>query len=159
MYFVFDRSRRMTMVVADNPTPDRKHVSLELARLTAIASDADLVCHRTEAWMVVGETPPGIAPSESDRRREVVLVMCVARDEGGATTCRHTIREIVRGADGAATGTRPLEISEGDGDLGGPLMDLLPPDPPAPAERRAARAIIERAAKRMARGKSAFVSH
>src|SRR3954447_3777857 len=88
LYFIVDRNRRAQVVVADNTSPERKHVSMTLAQLTAIASDAELVSHQTEAWIVLGEATPGIAPSQSDRRREVVLVLSVARGEGGTMLSR-----------------------------------------------------------------------
>jgi hypothetical protein len=72
---------------------------------------------------------------------------------------RFTVREIIRGEDGVAVGARPLEVPDGDGDLCGPLTQLLPPEPPTPAERRTARAALEHATKRMARGKAAFIGH
>jgi hypothetical protein len=52
LYFIVDRNRRAQVVVADNTSPERKHVSMTLAQLTAIASDAELVSHQTEPWIV-----------------------------------------------------------------------------------------------------------
>jgi hypothetical protein len=129
------------------------------ARLTTIATDAELVSHRTEAWIVLGETTLGVAPSQSDRRREVVVVLGAARGEDGTILSRFAAREIIRGEDGVATGTRPLDVPDNAGALCGPLSELSQPDPPTPAERRAARATVERATKRMARGKAAFIRH
>ena len=96
---------------------------------------------------------------QSDRRREVVLVLSVARGESGTMLSRFAVREIIRGDDGVAAGARPLEVPDDDSDLCGPLSQLLPPKPPTPAERRAARAALEHATRRMARGKAAFISH
>lgn len=71
------------------------------------------------------------------------------------------MREIIRGEDGVAVGARPLEVpdDDDDDDLCGPLSQLLPSQPPTPAERRAARAAFEHATKRVARGKAAFIRH
>ena len=159
LYLIVGRDLRAQFIGADHTSPERKHVSMELARLAAIAADAEIVIHRTEAWIVLGDATPGVPPSMSDRRREVVLVLGAARDADGAILMRLSAREILRAADGAATGTGPLDVPDDGGELLGPLGNLLPPDPPTPSERRAARATIERATKRMARGKAAFVIH
>jgi hypothetical protein len=76
-----------------------------------------------------------------------------------AIVSRMSLREIVRGDDGKATGTTPITIPEGDGELEGPMSELLPKTPPTPAERRAARSQIERATKRLTKGKPAFAQH
>jgi hypothetical protein len=89
----------------------------------------------------------------------VVLVLSVARGESGTMLSRFAVREIIRGDDGVAAGARPLEVPDDDGDLCAPLSQLLPPQPPTPAERPAARAALEHAIKRMARRKAAFISH
>jgi hypothetical protein len=67
LYLVVDRNRRAQVVVADNTCRERRHVSMTLARLTAIASDAELVSHQTEAWIVLGEATSGVAPSHINR--------------------------------------------------------------------------------------------
>jgi hypothetical protein len=70
-----------------------------------------------------------------------------------------SLREIVRGDGGEAIGTTQITIPEGDGELEGPMSELLPKTLPTPAERRAARSQIERAAKRLTKGKSPFAKH
>ena len=159
LYLIVGRDLRAQFIGADHTSPERKHVSMELAKLAAIAADAEIVIHRTEAWIVLGDATPGVPPSMSDRRREVVLVLGAARDADGAILMRLSAREIPRAEDGAATDTVPLDVPEEGGELLGPLGNLLRPDSPTQAERRAARATIERATKRMARGKAAFVIH
>jgi hypothetical protein len=158
MYLVVDRIGHGQLVEADNSTPERKTASMELVRLLAVAADAELVLSRAEAWIVLGDYTPGLAPSRSDRRREVVAVLASARINDTIVS-RMSLREIVRGDDGAAIGTTPISLPEGDGELEGPMSELLPKTPPTPAERRAARSRIERATKRLTRGKPAFAKH
>jgi hypothetical protein len=155
-YLIIDRRGRAQIVAADHTSPERKHVSNEIARLVAIEADAEIIVLRTEAWIVVGDTKLDVPPSQSDRRREVVFVIAVARGEAGGLLTKFSSREIVRGEDGTATGTQSLYVPDDDGELVGPLGDLLRTERPTPAERRAARAALERVTKRLARGKSAF---
>jgi len=120
LYLIVDRGHRIHMVVADNTSPERKHVSMEIAKLTAIAADAEVVVHAT----------PGVPPSKSDRRREVVLVLGAARDESRPIQMRLSAREILRADDGAAIGTSPLDVPDDGGEHLGPLGNILPPDSP-----------------------------
>lgn len=160
MYLVVDHKGMGQLVGADNSTPERKEASWELVKLLAVAADAELVLSRAEAWIVLGDPVPGVAPSQSDRRREVITVFASARIDGRIVS-RMSLREISRGPDGKPTGTVPVELPDGDDGNGleGPMAQLLPPRPPTAAERRAARATIERATKRLSKGKSAFARH
>ena len=142
MYLVVDRIGHGQLVEADNSTPERKTASMELVRLLAVAADAELVLSRAEAWIVLGDYTPGLAPSRSDRRREVVAVLGAAQINDTIVS-RMSLREIVRGDDGEAIGTTPIAIPEDDGELEGPMSELLPKTP-TPAERRATRLQIER---------------
>jgi hypothetical protein len=155
-YLIIDRSRRAQIVAADHTSPERKYESNKLARLVAVAADAEIVVLRSEAWIVVGDTTLDVPPSKSDRRREVVLVIAVARGDAGGLLTRFSSREIVRGDDGTAIGTQSLHVPDDGGELLGPHGELLRAERPTPAERRAARAILERVTKRLSRGKSAF---
>jgi GTPase len=94
--------RRGQLVGADNSTPERKTASMELVRLLAVAADAELVLSRAEAWVVLGDYTPGLAPSHSDRRREVVAILACGRINDTIVS-RMSLREIVRGDDGEAT--------------------------------------------------------
>nr|WP_294577141.1 transposase [uncultured Rhodopila sp.] len=95
MYLVVDRIGHGQLVEADNSTPERKTASMELVRLLAVAADAELVLSRAEAWIVLGDHTPGLAPSRSDRRREVVAVLASARINDTIVS-RTSLREIVR---------------------------------------------------------------
>ncbi len=119
--------------------------------------------HRTEAWLVLGDVAPGLSASQSERRVEVLLVSCVARvDEAIQETV--SVREIARDLVGAVVGLRDLAVPGLGGtglqgmDLEGRMMDLLPAEPPTFAERRRARDMVDRVAKRLARGQAAFAS-
>ncbi len=110
-----------------------------------------------------GDVTPGLSASQIERRVEVLLVSCVARvDE--AIQQKMSVREIARDLVGAVAGLRDLAVPglRGTGlqgmDLEGPMMDLLPAEPPTFAERRRARDMVDRLAKRLARGQAAFAS-
>jgi hypothetical protein len=159
LYLIVDRAGRGQLVAANNSSAENKTATMELVRLLAIAADAELVLNRGEAWLTLGDPVPGVPPSKSDRRREVVSVIASAR-VGTTILSRMSAREIVRGPDGKATGTVHLYVPDTDDEeFEGHMSELLPRETPTAAERRAARAIIERAQKRMGRGKSAFVRH
>jgi hypothetical protein len=78
-YLVVGRIGHGQLFYADNSTPERKTASMELVRLLTVAADAELILSLAEAWMVLGDYTPGLAPSRSDRDREVVAALAAAR--------------------------------------------------------------------------------
>ena len=86
---------------------------------------------------------------------------CVARVDG-ALLQKVSVREIERDLVGAVPGLREVAVTGLGGtglqnmDLEGRLMGLLSAEPPTFAERRRARDMVDRVAKRRARGQMAF---
>ena len=113
-------------VAANFEDGQAKDRSLSVVRLLAVASNAIAVIHRAEAWIVAGDLADGISPSQSDRRREVLVVTAQARLKG-KTVQRFSLREIERGDDGRPVALRGLQLPLSDGNLEGPMADLLPP--------------------------------
>ncbi len=163
LFAVVDAQGRTRPVAADFSSEGAKDVSFAIVRLMCAADAAVAVFHRTEAWLVLGDVAPGLSPSQSERRVEVLLVSCVARvDEVIQQTV--SLREIARDLVGALAGLRDLAVPGLGGTglhgmgLEGRMMDLLPAEPPTFAERRRARDLVDRVAKRLARGRAAFAS-
>lgn len=156
LFVVVCRDGRNIPVVADFTDENSKIASFAVVRLACVAEDAVMVVHRTEAWVVIGDLAPGIAPSQSERRVEVLLVILSARN--GEDVVQHTgVREILRAADGTVSGLKDVDLPGGDMAMQGRMGDLLHAGRPSSAERRAARAMLERVTKRIARGKPPFV--
>ena len=161
-FVVIGRGGATYPILANFDSPDLKEMTYAMVRCACIAHDAALVISRGEVWMVVGtDLPEGVSPSRSDRRIEAVVVTAAARlGEGdGEVIFRSSLREILRGPDGKATGLRDVVLPEGDEEAEhqGAIVDLLLAERPSPAERRKARDVLERAMKRMGRGKPPFV--
>lgn len=168
LFAVVDAQGRTRPVAADFSSEEAKDVSFAVVRLMCAADAAVAVFHRTEAWLVLGDVAPGLSASQSERRVEVLLVSCVARvDE--AIQQKVSVREIARDLVGAVAGLRDLAVPGLGGtglqgmdlegiNLEGRMMDLLPAEPPTFAERRRARDMVARVAKRLARGQAAFAS-
>ena len=161
LFAVVDTQGRTRPVAADFSSEEAKDVSFAIVRLMCAADAAVAVFHRTEAWLVLGDVAPGLSVSQSERRVEVLLVSCVARvDEAIQQTM--SVREIERDLVGGVAGLRDLAVPGLGGtglqgmDLGGRMMDLLPAEPPTFAERRRARDLVDRVAKRLARGQAPF---
>lgn len=72
-------------VVTDLADEASRHASLMAARMLSIAEDAWMAMQRFEAWIVVGQSADGMAPSHSERHKEGVLVS-LARRVGGRLT-------------------------------------------------------------------------
>ncbi len=163
LFAVVDAQGRTRPVAADFSSREAKDVSFAIVRLMCAADAAVAVFHRTEAWLVLGDVAPGLSASQSERRVEVLLVSCVARvDE--VIQQKLSVREIERDLVGAVSGLRDLAVPGLGGtglqgmDLEGRMMDLLPAETPTFAERRRARDLVDRVAKRLARGQAAFAS-
>jgi len=163
LFAVVDAQGRTRPVAADFSSEEAKDASFAIVRLMCMADDAVAVLHRSEAWLVLGDVAPGLSAFQSERRVEVLLVSCVARvDE--AIQQKVSVREIERDLVGAVSGLRGVAVPR----LGGPrlqgmglkgrMMTLLSAEPPTFAERRRARDLVDRAAKRLARGQTAFAS-
>ena len=161
LFTIVDAGGRTRPVVADFTTEDAKRVSLAIVRHMCVADAAVAVFHRAEAWLVLGDLLPGLSPSQSDRRMEVLQVFGVDRVDG-ALLQKVSLREIERDLTGAVSGLRPLPLPElddpwsSDMGLGGRMAELLSEEPPSFVERRRARDVLDRVAKRLARGQTAF---
>ena len=134
-------------VAAEFEDGQAKDRSLSVVRLLAVASNAIAVIHRAEAWIVAGDLADGISPSQSDRRRKVLLVTAQARLKG-KTVRRFSLREIERGDEGRPVALRGLQLPSSDGNLEGPMADLLPPLAPTAEQRALAAALLERMQER-----------
>ncbi len=163
LFAVVDEHGRTRPVVADFSSDEAKNISFAIVRLMCGVDAAEVVFHRTEAWLVLGDVAPGLNASQSERRIEVLLVSCVARVDGTIQQKVH-VREIERDLVGAVTVLRDAALP-GLGsagmqgmDLQGRIMDLLPAEPPSFAERRRARDRMDQVTKRLARGQAAFAS-
>jgi len=161
LFTVVDAQGRTRPVAANFSSEEAKDASFAIVRLMCVADAAVAVFHRSEAWLVLGDVAPGISASQSERRVEVLLVSCVARLEE-AIQQEVSVREIKREIVGAVSGLRGVAVP-GLGcpglqgmDLKGRMMTLLSAEPPTFAERRRARDLVDRAAKRLARGQTAF---
>jgi len=138
------REDGVTMPVAANfEDGQAKDRSLMVVRLLAVASNAIAVIHRAEAWIVAGDLAEGISPSQSDRRREVLVVTAQVRLKG-KTVQRFSLREIERGDEGRPVALRGLQLPKSDGNLEGPMADLLPTTAPTAEQRALAAALLER---------------
>lgn len=161
LFAVVDGHGRTRPVAADFSSEEAKGVSFAIVRLMCTADSAVAVFHRSEAWLVLGDTAPGLSASQSERRIEALLVSCMAR-VGGATQQKVSLRGIERDLTGAVAGLHDLAVPGLGGagmqgiELQGRIMDLLPAEPPNFAERRRARDMVDQVAKRLARGQAAF---
>lgn len=144
LFIIIGADGRSTVVPAIFSDQETKAHFFNLARLTAIAEDAEAVLIRTEAWAVVGDDlAVGLSPSQSDRRIEVVSVAATAR-YGKKVIHRLSMREILRADDGQPVGLREVSVPEGgDEAIRGEMFDLLPPRRPSRDERAMAKTLLE----------------
>ena len=162
LFAIVDAQGRTRTVAADFSTEDAKGITLTIVRFMCAAEAAVAVFHQVEAWMVLDDIALETSPSQSERRIEVLLVIGIARVDGTIMQ-KVSIRKIERDLIGAVSGLRDRPINDWDDEelqrvpLEGRLVDLLPAEAPTFAERRKARDIINRIAKRMARGQTTFV--
>ena len=143
--FVLMTGRAVIPLVPDFADQDSKAASLTAVRLLCIAEDPGMVMHRCESWLVMGDLSDGVTPGQSDGRIEVVIVILCGRI-GRKLRKLSSVREIVRGPDGRATGLADIRLPGGPGvaDLGGPMADVMPHNPPTAEHRLVARVGLER---------------
>lgn len=126
-------------------------VAWQVARLVAIAHDAQAVVMIGEVWTVPPDATldleeADLTPSQSDRRIECVSVALHYR-HAGRVHLLSSLRAIERDATGMIIGlgreqiTGTMELRE----AGGSFADVLPPRSPSALERAAARKLVERA--------------
>lgn len=148
LFIVIGADGRSSLIPATFADDAEKAHFMNLARLHAVAVDAEAVLLRTESWLVVGDDrPAGVSPGQSDRRVEVVSVAASAR-YGKRIVHRLSAREIVRGPDGRPTALREVAVpgrraGAGMEGAGGPMFDLLPPIRPTPEQRKIAAAMVQ----------------
>ena len=152
---IADGRRRLTLPGGWANDADRAAI-LEGLRLMATAEAAVGLIWAAEAWAVLDSPDINLRASQSDRREEALIVLAMARIDGDIISA-HRIRRIQRDLQGTITGL-PEAAFPADGEMtfGGAIADILPTATPSPADRRAARAALERATKRTRRGKAAF---
>lgn len=101
-----------------------------MAQLLAISCDAKAFSMMTEAWMAPADTT--VAPSQSERRQEVILVVICYRDESSEKQWLGDTAIIERDASGKISG-----FTDFDSDSIAPehwrTRDLLPNERPTPA--------------------------
>lgn len=142
LFCVVGKDGQNHLMPASFGSAEEKARAYDMARLTAIAHDAELVMCRAEAWLVLGPMDQGITPSQSDRRLEVVSVVISAR-VGRRVVHRSCLREILRGEDGRPTGLRDVALPKGKLDMTGPMFELLPPKRPDAGQRAMAEAYVQ----------------
>lgn len=140
------------VIPASFASPEDKSRAYDLVRLMAVACDAELVMSRAESWLVLGQLPEGIAPSQSERRIEVVSLTMSAR-VGKRVVNRSSLREIMRDTDGKPTGLTEVGLPKGKLDMAGPMFELLPPVRPDAAQRALAAAMVQVMQERAASAK------
>jgi hypothetical protein len=134
-----------------------KDALLRLVGLVAVAEAAVAILWVAEAWLVFGNPNLDIAPSESERRQEVLLSAIAFRSPATGEKLHYvSIRHIDRDISGAVTGVSDVDLPPGV-EAEGHLTELLPAEPPTLAERRHAREQVQRATKRLGRGRHPFV--
>jgi hypothetical protein len=134
-----------------------KDAVLRLVGLVAVAEAAVAILWCAEAWMVLGNPNLDLAPSESERRQEVLLSAIAFRSPDTGEKLHYvSIRHIARDIGGAVSGVSDVDLPPGV-EAEGHLAGLLPAEPPTLAERRHAREQIQRATKRIDRGRPPFV--
>lgn len=155
--FVFtlvDKQGRTLPILGAMPDNDLKAMVYDFVRLNAIAHNAVAIIEVIESWIVFGEIEPGLTPSQSNNRREVVLVIVALQDPGGGELLgKNEMREIIRDEDGEVISLEHLgpEGQAAISDLKGPIADLLPKREASLRERRDARAAIDKLRKQMKR--------
>lgn len=146
LFIVVGADGRSSLIPAAFPNPATKAFYMNLARMQAVAVDAEAVLMRTESWLVVGDLPEGVSPGQSDRRIEVVSVAATAR-YGRKIIHRLSTREIVRDAAGKPVGLKEVRIPGAAGDAmdgaAGPMFDLLPPIRPGREQQEQAAILVE----------------
>ena len=96
---------------------------------------------------MAGNLADGISPSQSDRRREVLVVTAQARLKG-KTVQRFSLREIERGDEGRPVALRSLQLPSSDRNLKWPMAGLLPTSAPTAGQSALAAALPGRMQER-----------
>lgn len=161
LFAVVDAQGRTRPVSVDFSSEDTKEVSFAIVRLICVADAAVAVFHRVEAWLESDDMAPDLSASQGERRVEVLLVFGVARVDGAIKQMVRA-REIKRDLVGTLSGLYDVAMTGLGGaglqatDLQGRMTDLIPAEPPTFAERRRARDMVDRIAKRLSRGQAAL---
>ena len=142
-------------VIAAPWRDDEERAALvEMINAYCIAHDAEALTYISEAWVRYLKQAPGetddeyqgridaVRPRDAEDRREVVIVMCMYRDEGGERQVVSDTKEIVRRANGKPDGLKPYRLNDGMDVLVGGIVEAFPQWPPSSAERIAAEAIL-----------------
>ena len=129
--------RENVLIRLDTSSDEAKRASYDLARLAAIAEDADAVVVVMEVWM--SQRPDDghdIRPSTDPQRIEAVMIVAHGRDAQ-----RGTLHRIVRDQAGQV---RDLTLIDAGGGFRGEATDVLPAVRPTPKERPKARKLLDR---------------
>lgn len=154
VFILVDKHGRPLPIIGEMPDNEKKPLIYDFIRLNALAHNAVSIIAVVESWMVLGRLEPGTTPSQSDRRREVVLVVVALQDpNGGELIGKNEMREIIRDENGAVISLENVgpEGESSIADLQGPIVDLIPAREASPKERRDARAAINNLRKKMKR--------
>jgi hypothetical protein len=142
LFVITGHDGRSLLIPADFSSANAKQHAITMARLAAIASDADLVLLRCESWIVVGpELAPGVTPATSDRRVEAVTVFAAGRI-GSVIERRASLREIVRGPDGRPASLRDIAAPAGLEQFEGAMLDIQPPRRPTHEQQELAATLL-----------------
>lgn len=132
--------RRNVLIRLDTSSEKAKAASYDLARLAAIAEDADAVVVVMEVWMSHRlDDGNDIRPSTDPQRLEAVMTVAHGREAQ-----RGTLHRIVRDEAGKV---RDLTLIDAGGGFQGEGTDVLPAVRPTPKERAKARQLLDRLAR------------
>jgi hypothetical protein len=128
---------------------------LKFLKAVCIAHQAAGFSCITEAWVGMAadqaevealDRGEGLRVSERETRREVISVMLIYRDSAGQRQALGMLREIVRGADGKATGVTPMaDIPDDDAEVNpdfGGIPHILSAETPDRLEVKSARDLL-----------------
>lgn len=153
MAVVHGRQGGIQPVLGQGNSQEEKDGFFLLVRLLALAEEAPAVVMFGEAWAVIGDVDMSVAPSQSSRRVEVVVVILAGRLPSGEEIELIQFQKVNRGEGGAVTSLEPLELPVGTSHrMFGRLGELLPREAPTMEARRKARADAQRVIKRIRRG-------
>jgi hypothetical protein len=128
MFRLHTRKGQLLAYTVQFVAPQQKALAYRFLRLACIAHEAVAVSFLAEAWMVDGDS--AVAPSESERRREILSVLLSYRDHANILgySC---MDELLRDAEGKICGfdtltDEPTNTSQGE------LANLLEAVMPTP---------------------------
>lgn len=145
LFIIVGLDGQSSLIPAVFPDAETKARYFDVARMQAIAVDAEAVLLRTESWLVAGDLADGIGPAQSDRRIEVVSVTATVR-LGRKISSRLSVREIVRDDQGRAVGLRDVPMladSKAAEGAKGPMFELLPSPRPSRKQQQQAAVLVE----------------